>query len=1147
MSAGSPIPGLDKQYVPAQHEPRIRAAWEAARAGAADPRPVLDGRARPYVIFIPPPNVTDRLHLGHALNNTLQDVLIRAHRMMGFETLWMPGTDHAGIATQTVVEKRLKRDEGKARADYAREEFVARVQAFKDEYEATITSQLRAMGCSCDWDRQRFTMDPQCSRAVREAFFRLFRDGLLYRGKRLVNWDPVSRTALADDEVEMEEVDGHFYYLRYPLVRRERDDGPARPVMWGDLAARGYPGAEALIKDPDEQAWVTVATTRPETYLGDTAVGVNPRDPRAPALRGLFACLPLVGRVIPIIEDDYVVMPLAPGADPSAPEVDPKALFATGFLKVTPAHDPNDWELGIRHRLPVINVMAPDASISDKHGWTDVGGADVFLGLSREIARREVIGQFRRRGLLEDQKPYRHSVGHSYRSHAPIEPYLSDQWYVRVTDTRLAGAALRALDQPAAGSTATLRFFPERYARTYRQWHEGIRDWCVSRQLWWGHRIPVWTLIPDIAAIKKGERLDDSEFVESTFLARLRDSIKAFAAKLGIEHDLILREETHTLWRLCPRTERAAGALTALERALSQRLLTGAGEAGPGEDALAAAGCSHAAAEAAEILPCILFLEQDPDVLDTWFSSALWPMSTLGWPDRTPELAAFNPSNVLCTAREIITLWVSRMVMFNRYFLGQDDLGPDRAGDGRLPFKDVFIHAMIQDEQGRKMSKSLGNGVDPLDIIASHGSDAMRFTLCQMTTNTQDVRMPVRPDPATGRNTSPRFDLGRNFASKLWNAARFTISILDQSGPAVPAGRSSSLTLTDRWMLSRLAGASAACEQALRDYEYSVYASVLYDLLWRDFCDWYLEAIKPTVAGNPAQRAVLRTALDVIVRLMHPIMPFVTEAIHEQLSRQPRPPVEGVTLSDDALLCRSSWPVLAPKLRDADAEAAIERLRSLVNSINQVRAQHNVPPRRRVVLHAPADLAGSIESGEGCVEALAGLARVTTEAPASGEPAVPVTFGSAELRLSSLADAATVDAAADSERLVATLIERVRDVRRLEARLNAPGYAERAPPKLVEQSREQLASKSAERDTVLAALAGLRTEAGARLRDRLGTLDAAITQLAPHLAPPPEAALAAASPAEQKKAREELKKAREQHAALTEERDAARAALEHLA
>ncbi len=469
---------MPSAYQPADHEPNVRARWTAANAFAAGADAVLSGEKKPYCVLIPPPNVTAKLHLGHALNNTIQDVLARRKRMQGYETLWMPGADHAGIATQTVVEKKLLETEGKKRTDYDRDQFVAHVQAWKDQHEEEIKQQLLAMGCSCDFDRWRFTMDEQCARAVRESFFRLFKEGLIYRGKRLVNWDPVTQTALADDEVDMKEVQGNFYYLKYPLTEP--------------------------FTDADGTRWehVTVATTRPETYLGDTAVAMNKRDPRAAALVGKTVTLPLVGRVIPIIEDDYVVLP---AEDPDAPGVDVKAKYATGFLKVTPAHDPNDWEIGIRHSLEPINVMAPDGSISDQHGWEDVGDAGEFVGLSREDARKTTVAKLDSMGLVEKVVDYSHSVGHSYRSHAMIEPYLSDQWYVKVTDDRLRGSAQRALETdqrssdtfPAqAGTTGdnALRFHPDRYAKTYEQWHDNLRDWCISRQLWWGHRIPVWRI-----------------------------------------------------------------------------------------------------------------------------------------------------------------------------------------------------------------------------------------------------------------------------------------------------------------------------------------------------------------------------------------------------------------------------------------------------------------------------------------------------------------------------------------------------------------------------------------------------------------------------------------------------------------------------
>lgn len=1059
---------LAKAYTPAETEPQVWRKWIDANAFHADPERVLSGEAKPYAILIPPPNVTAALHLGHALNNTIQDILTRAHRMKGYEALWMPGTDHAGIATQTMVDKRLKEEGKPALAEHrkmeaegqgGREKFIAEVQAFKDEYERRITEQLMAMGCSCDWERQRFTMDSVCARAVREAFFRLFKDGLIERGKRLVNWDPVTQTALADDEVEMEEVDGAFYDLRYPLVH---PSSPAdnRPVTWGELAARGYPGAEN--HPEDEQAWVTVATTRPETYLGDVAVAMNPKDPRAPSLRGLCCRLPIVGRIIPLIEDDYVVLPVAFGG----PEDDAKAQMSTGFLKVTPAHDPNDYELGRRHEAAIvekcsakttlINVMAPDASISDKHGWTDVGDAQLFLGLSREDARKRVVAEFKARSVAEGQegsllervRPHKHSVGHSYRSHAVIEPYLSDQWYCRVTDDRLRGHAQRAmkLDQRTDASLAewpesipvtsrgdaSMTFHPPRYAKNYEFWHDNLRDWCISRQLWWGHRIPVWS-----NAHSPGDALDD-------LLQQTANNRPNFF------------EQAEGAGRIAFTEELPAGPIFAAVRSAEDiEIIRALEEAG---------------------------FKQDPDVLDTWFSSALWPLSTMGWPDAqqaaadtslddfTKLLAAFNPTSVLTTAREIITLWVSRMVMFNRYFLADQQPGP-------APFKDVFIHAMIQDGEGRKMSKSLGNGVDPLDIIESHGADAMRFTLCQMTTQTQDVRMPVEKDPKTGKNTSPKFDIGRNLCNKLWNAARFALTMLERHPVTGSAAGGfpidpQQLSLADRWMLSRLTAATAAINTAVRNYQFKDYADALYDLLWRDFCDWYLESIKPTLATDPNQPAVLRLVLDAILRLMHPVTPFITEALYEKVSAMPMKPIDGFAFAEtksSATLCQSGWPEPDGTLRDEVAETAFDRVRALVTAIREVRASKQVPPKRAITLHASPELAQDIARWSPLVETLAGVSKVTTDAAPSNSAAIA--FEGAEHRLSDLTDA--VDTGAEKDRLMTELAAIEKSVSALEGRLANPGYAERAPAHLVQQTRDELAAKQRDAAAIRKAIGDL--------------------------------------------------------------------------
>ncbi|MEX0774473.1 MAG: valine--tRNA ligase [Phycisphaeraceae bacterium] len=1082
---------LATRYTPADIEPAILQRWNDARAFHAEPTDA----GPPYSIVIPPPNVTAALHMGHALNNTLQDILIRWRRMAGDNAVWLPGTDHAGIATQTVVEKRVLKEEGKRRTEFQRDEFVAKIQAWKDEYEATITNQLKTMGCSCDWERQAFTMDETRAKAVREAFFQLFRGGLIYRGKRLVNWDPVTQTALADDEVEMEEIDGHFYYLRYPLA----------------------PDKSEIRNPQSEIHFVTVATTRPETMLGDSAVAINPRDPRAAALRGRKVRLPIVNREVPIIEDEYVVLP--------DPDGDEKARYSSGFLKVTPAHDPNDWELGLKYNLPQINVLAPDATISDKHGWPEDdrlrGGdlLDTLIGLDRYEARQAIVEWFRQNDLLEDVKPYRHSVGHSYRSHVAIEPYLSDQWYVatkkQIGDAKselipgtdvpmnsLAGYALRAMDMtqrsdplslgeragvrgsgdergqrssqspsdaieanprsalsqapspqpsPSEGRggqpwEGQLRFIPDRYARTFQAWHENLRDWCISRQLWWGHRIPVWT----------------------------RPSMPAHTYAMG-EPDLLLAKlfEWHRQDRL---VMQGAG-----------RLLTGAEKIG--KDALYFVCVRNDSdSEITDLLESEGFV-QDPDVLDTWFSSALWPMSTLGWPDDTPELRAWNPTSTLSTAREIITLWVSRMTMFNIYFRSQ------------VPFKEVFIHAMIQDGEGRKMSKSLGNGVDPLDIIHSHGSDGMRFTLAQMTTQTQDVRLPVVRDTSgggTGRNTSEKFDAGRNFANKLWNATRFALQNLEgasnnsESPPAprvgdpTPGGGGlslsstspSSLALADTWILSRLARVVHDSTAALQNFEFSSYAQGLYDFIWRDLCDWYIEVVKPTLRDDADERDVLALCLDVSLRLLHPVMPFVTEALWEHLNAAAPDRHEAarrfgdIAIPPSALLIRAAWPGVPMTLMDPKAEEEFGLIQQAVSAVRQVRTLYKVPPRQKVKLSAKVPAAMAQKAVARPTLFLETLANVEVEeiGPKVDKPAdaAVAVVGLAEFYLHGL-----IEADAEKARLSKRLEELDKSIKTLEGRLGNAAYVDKAPPHLVQQTREQLEAAQREARTVREQLAAL--------------------------------------------------------------------------
>jgi len=992
---------LEKVYDPKRAEGNVYRRWIASGAFHADP----DTEGKSYCIVIPPPNVTDKLHLGHALNNTLQDILIRQKRMAGYKTLWMPGTDHAGISTQTVVEKRILAEEGKRRTDFDREAFVARVQAWKDEYEAQILSQLKAMGCSCDWQRTRFTMDEVCARAVRAAFFMLFEDGLIYRGKRLVNWDPATQTVLADDEVEYETVQGHFWYLRYPLVE---------PIVPSES------GQDEPIRH------VTVATTRPETMLGDTAVAMSPRDPRTKYFLGKKLRLPLVGRVIPIIADDHVVL-----ADPESD--DEKAKFSTGFLKVTPAHDPDDWEIGRRHGLDVVNVLAPDGTISDRFGFSDAKGseAEKLLGMDRFEARRAVVEWFDKEGLLADAREYTHQVGHSYRSHVPIEPYLSDQWYIAVkkpipslpeagripgTDVpvnSLAGLALKPL------LDGRIRFTPARYAKVYSDWLENLRDWPISRQLWWGHQIPVWSLTCRGPA--GGER---------EILRKLREA-KDPNLSLKVQ---ALEPEQSEAW-------------------------TADAEA-PDDGHFRAYACLREDdPELIERLEQAGFL-RDEDVLDTWFSSALWPFSTMGWPEKTPELKAFYPGDVLCTAREIITLWVSRMVMLGQYCLGE------------IPFPDVFIHAMIQDGEGRKMSKSRGNGVDPMDIIASHGADAMRFTLAYMTTQTQDVRMPVEemtlPDGRKA-NTSPKFDIGRNFCNKLWNASRFALMNI-QGAPAWNE-ISPGADLSDAWILSRLNRTARDVTQCLAEFRFHEAAIGLYRYTWNDFCDWYLEIGKIRMGGgDPAPKAVLAHALDVVLRLLHPFIPFVTEEIWSHLNEMVAYRGPGDSPAEP-LLVKAAWPQPEAGRVDETAERRFAALQELITGVREARNRHDVPAGKKVRLSvwAEADDAQCIAENVALIQALAQVEAVELD-PQAKPSRTDATVLAGNVR-------ALVHDVVDRETELSRLRKRRETLRRgvasAEGRLNNDGFLSRAPQDVVARERERLESMQEELQAVEKALAQL--------------------------------------------------------------------------
>jgi valyl-tRNA synthetase len=1006
---------IPKIYDPKQVEKTVSELWNRIKAFHAEAGDGGCGR-KSFTIVIPPPNVTAALHLGHALNNTLQDIMIRMKRMQGYNTLWMPGTDHAGIATQTVVEKRILAEEGKRRTDFQREEFVKRIQAWKDEYEKQIITQLQSMGCSCDWERTRFTMDAVCAKAVRATFFKLFADGLIYRGKRLVNWDPATQTVLADDEVEHETVQGHFWYLRYPLT-------------------------EAVAIDGKKVLHVTVATTRPETMLGDTAVAMNPSDSRAKFLIGKKVRLPIVGREIPIIGDEHVVLP-----DPNSENE--KAKFSTGFLKVTPAHDPDDYAIGQRHDLPIINVMAPDGSISDKHGWEDAGEpeAQQLIGLDRFEAREAIVEWFRQENLLEEVREYAHEVGHSYRSHVPIEPYLSDQWYIAVkkpiersgtgfqpvktmgkmplpqnsatarmavpqgmiegTDVpvnSLAGLALKPL------LDGRLRFIPERYAKTYQTWLDNLRDWPISRQLWWGHQIPIWRGTIEQLLPHARHAIDTLEKAREGFTADSRpSSIKTTIGNVEVCLQERIEEGKTYLYICIP-------------------------EGNPDtENKISSWG-----------------FQRDNDVLDTWFSSALWPFSTMGWPVDTPEMKTFYPGNVLCTAREIITLWVSRMVMMGQYC----------AGD--IPFSDVFIHAMIQDGQGRKMSKSLGNGIDPLVAIDSHGADAMRFALASMTTQTQDIRMPVEPlKLPDGRtiNTSPKFDIGRNFCNKLWNASRFVLSNLPEG--KLPPLDQSKLAMEDRWILSRWAATTQTVTENLEAYQFSEPINVLYKFFWNDLCDWYLEFIKPRMRNPETAGTVQRLSaflLDNVLRLFHPFLPFITEGIYQHLNQIcPERSLDGVvSLPGSPAMVTAAWPAAPAEIVDASVERDMETIQDVIRLIRDIRTQYNILPRQTLTatIKAPASRNELLNGQQHLIRHMANV-----ETRLAGQDFVkPADAATAVHEDLEIYVHGVIDPDAEQKRLAAKKEELIAGIGRCEAKLGNESFVNRAKPDVVERERQRLA------------------------------------------------------------------------------------------
>ncbi|HEX4123230.1 MAG TPA: valine--tRNA ligase [Tepidisphaeraceae bacterium] len=929
---------LAKTYDPAAVEAEAYRAWVEEGCFVADPA----AKGKPYCIVLPPPNVTGALHLGHAINSTLQDILIRQHRMRGFNVLWVPGIDHAGIATQAVVERELKEKENQTRHDLGREALVARIWQWKEQFGNRILEQLKRIGASCDWTRTRFTLDENVARAVRETFFNLFKDGLVYRGKRLVNWDTFLQTSISDDEIYHETVKTHLWHIRYPIVGSDKH--------------------------------VTVATTRPETMLGDTAVAVHPDDPRWNWAIGKSVALPLTDRKIPIIADSILV----------------NMEFGSGVVKVTPAHDPNDYAVWERHRgqadaIDIINILTADGRLND-------AVPPAYAGMKRQAARDKVVADLEAAGALEKTEPYETQVGHSDRSKTPIEPYLSDQWFVKMAP--LAEPALAAVRE------GQVQFHPERHAQQYLSWLGEKRDWPISRQLWWGHRIPVWTCA-DPAKAKNASEQD----MQALFFHLDRDNRLAWQPKGGYPR------------ATCPLRER----LISLADEKADEL------AGP-------------------ILSRLGFV-QDPDVLDTWFSSALWPHSTLGWPEKTADLQTWYPNDVLLTGRDIITLWVARMVMMGVYNMGE------------IPFHHVAINPTILDGHGERMSKSKGNGVDPVDIIDGYGADALRFTLANMATETQDVRMPVKKD-AKGRNTSDKFDFGRNFCNKLWNAARFALGNLEGATDDAPQAHGSAVGfLADRWIVSRFGQAVRDADAALASFRFDQYAKACYDFFWRDFCDWYLEAIKPTVKSSAETANVLAAMLDGTLRLLHPAIPFITETIWWRLNdvRPNRSLPDVLECPRSERLVKAAWPV-GPAV-DELAEKEFAFLQELIVTVRNLRNQYQVDVKRQVPISitGPASAIATVEANRQTIELLASC---VVERAASGV-AAPADAARAVVGDCEIFAAGLVDAEAEKKRIEKETEALRKAIAALEARLANESYISKAPPALVQQTRDELAKAKA--------------------------------------------------------------------------------------
>jgi valyl-tRNA synthetase len=880
---------LDKTYNPAEIEPKWYRHWEYTGAFEAGKRP----DAEPFTIVLPPPNVTGSLHIGHALDHTLQDVLIRFERLRGKDALWQPGCDHAGIATQMVVERQLD-GEGLNRRDMGRDAFLERVWKWKEESGGTITRQMRRLGASCDWSRERFTMDEGFSAAVLKVFVELYNQKLLYRDKRLVNWDPKLKTAISDLEVEQKDVDGHFWHFRYPV-------------------------------EGEEGRYIVVATTRPETMLGDTAVAVHPEDERYKDLVGKNIILPLVGRAIPIVADEH--------ADPEQ---------GSGAVKITPAHDFNDFEVGKRHDLPMINIMDDEARLNDNV-------PEAYRGLDRYEARKKVVADLEALGLVEKIEPKQHSVPYGDRSGVVIEPWLTDQWYV--------DAATLAKEATAAVRDGRTEFVPANWEKTYFNWMDNIQPWCVSRQLWWGHRIPAWYAPDGTVFVAETEK---EAYAEAR--AQFGDDVK---------------------------------------------------------------------------------LEQDPDVLDTWFSSALWPFGTLGWPEKTPELARYYPTSVLVTGFDIIFFWVARMMMDGLHFMGE------------APFKTVYVHALVRDEQGQKMSKSKGNIIDPLEFADKYGADALRFTLTALETQGRDIKL-----------SEKRVEGYRNFATKLWNAARFCE--MNECVDATGFDPASATLTVNRWIISETARAAGDVTRALEAFRFSDSARSIYDMVWGTFCDWYLELIKPVLMGEdgPAKDETRKTAawvLDQILTLLHPFMPFVTEELWHAFER-----------IRDTDLILGAWPTGLDGLIDVDATAELDWLIRLVTEIRSVRSEMNVPPGAKITLLTQGTSAATDARLAAHDEVLKRVARLEAVYKVDGTPpagSIQTVVDEATLVLP-LAD--VIDIAQERARLQKNLEKIEKEIKSIEGRLANEKFMAKAPAAVVDENRARKAEAEETVAKLTAALARLK-------------------------------------------------------------------------